>query len=82
MKKFDFNGQKNICGGQIRMLRLCRHMSQVTLAIKMQTEGVTMEQDVVSRIESGARLMTDYELRAFAAVLDVPLESLFPPETK
>ena len=41
-----------------------------------------MEQDVVSRIESGARLMTDYELRAFAAVLDVPLESLFPPETK
>ena len=82
MKKFDFNGQKNICGGQIRMLRLCRHMSQITLTIKMQTEGVTMEQDVVSRIESGARLMTDYELRAFAAVLDVPLESLFPPETK
>lgn len=38
------------------------------LAAKMQTQGVIMEQDVVSKIESGDRLVTDYEVRAFAAV--------------
>lgn len=38
------------------------------IAAKMQTQGVIMEQDVVSKIESGDRLVTDYEVRAFAAV--------------
>lgn len=69
MKKFDFEGQKNICGDRVRALRQAKRWSQGTLAVKMQTEGVIMEQDVVSRIESGDRLVTDYELRAFAAVL-------------
>lgn len=82
MKKFEFNGQKNICGEQIRMTRLSKRMSQATLAVKMQTEGVIMEQDVVSRVESGDRLVTDYEARAFAAVLGVTLEQLFEPDDK
>ena len=69
VKKFDFDGQKNICGDRVRTLRLAKRWSQATLAVKMQTEGVIMEQDVVSRVESGDRLVTDYELRAFAAVL-------------
>lgn len=80
MKKFEFNGQKNICGERIRMTRLSKRMSQATLAVKMQTEGVIMEQDVVSRIESGDRLVTDYEARAFAKVLSVPVKYLLQPD--
>ena len=71
MKKFDDEGQKNICGERVRALRLAKRWSQAALAAKMQTEGVIMEQDVVSRIEAGDRLVTDYELRAFALILGV-----------
>ncbi len=79
MKKFEYNGQKNIFGKRIRMTRLSKRMSQATLAVKMQTEGVIMEQDVVSRIESRNRFVTDYEARAFAKVLSVPVEYLLQP---
>ena len=37
----------------------------------MQTEGVILEQDAISRIENGSRMVQDYELRAFASVLGV-----------
>ena len=47
---------------------------------KMQTQGVIMEQDVVSKIESGDRLVTDYEVRAFAAVFGVAFENLIEDE--
>lgn len=39
-----------------------------------------MEQDVVSKIESGDRLVTDYEVRAFAAVFGVTFENLIEDE--
>lgn len=62
MRKFEFEGQKNVSGDRIRELRLRARLSQAALAAKMQTEGVVVEQDVISRIESGSRLVTDYEL--------------------
>mgnify|MGYP001636038154 FL=1 len=46
----------------------------------MQTQGVIMEQDVVSKIESGDRLVTDYEVRAFATVFGVAFENLIEDE--
>lgn len=46
----------------------------------MQTQGVIMEQDVVSKIESGDRLVTDYEVRVFAAVFGVAFENLIEDE--
>lgn len=80
MKKFDYNGRKNICGNRVRFLRTARRWSQAALAAKMQTQGVIMEQDVVSKIESGDRLVTDYEVRAFATVFGVAFENLIEDE--
>lgn len=71
MKKFQYNGQSNISGERIRELRLRRRLSQTALAAKMQTEGVIVEQDVISRIESGTRLVTDYELLALTKIFEV-----------
>ena len=62
MKKFKFEGKGNVSGDRIRELRLKARLSQAALAVKMQTEGVIVEQDVISRIESGSRLVTDYEI--------------------
>lgn len=80
VKKFDYNGRKNICGNRVRCLRTARRWSHAALAAKMQTQGVIMEQDVVSKIESGDRLVTDYEVRAFAAVFGVAFETLIEDE--
>ena len=80
VKKFDYYGRKNICGNRVRCLRTARRWSQAALAAKMQTQGVIMEQDVVSKIESGDRLVTDYEVRTFAAVFGVAFENLIEDE--
>jgi len=38
---------------------------------KMQTEGVIAEQDVISRIKSGSRLVTDYEILVLTRICNV-----------
>ncbi len=42
----------------------------------MQTEGAIIEQDAVSRIESGSRLVTDYELLAMTKIFNVSADWL------
>lgn len=71
MKKYNYGEQKNISGERIRQLRKENKMSQNQLAIKMQTEGVIMEQDVISRIESGQRILVDYELFTISQIFNV-----------
>lgn len=71
MKKFVYDGKSNVSGDRVRELRLRRRLSQSALAAKMQTEGVIVEQDVISRIESGTRLVTDYELLALVKIFEV-----------
>lgn len=80
VKKLEYLGRRNICGERVRKERVTRRISQERLAAKMQMRGVEIEQDAISRIESGDRLVTDYELRAFAALFEVPIESLLEPE--
>ena len=43
---------------------------------KLQLENVILEQKAISRIEHGERLISDYELLAFAKVLKVSLSWL------
>lgn len=80
MKNLGYYGRRNICGERVRMARLAKRISQETLAAKMQTLGVNIAQDAISNIEAGRRLVKDYELRAFATVLQVPIEELLEPE--
>ena len=62
MKKFLFHGKKNICGDRIRMARLEKRLSQTDLARLLQLQGVPAERDIISRMEMGDRLVTDYEV--------------------
>lgn len=71
MKAIDFEGKRNISGERVRMRRLSMRLSQAALAAKVQTEGVILEQDAISRIELGSRMVRDYELWALAEVLGV-----------
>ena len=76
MKIYDFNGKKNISGDRIHQARTALRLSQADLAARMQINGVTIEREAISKIETGDRFVTDYELMVFARVLGVPMEWL------
>ena len=71
MKIYDYENRRNISGERVRERRLHLRLSQAALAAKFQTEGIIIEQDAISRIEMGARMVQDYELRTLATVLGV-----------
>lgn len=68
MKIYSYEGKRNVCGEKIREMRVKNRMSQSDLAAKLQVNGVIMERDSISRIESGTRFVADYELYIFAQV--------------
>ena len=72
MKIYDYNGKKNLCGNRIREARLRQRLSQYDLAARLQTQGILIEQDSISRIEIGTRFVADYEVKVLAKVLNVP----------
>ena len=76
MKIYDFDGEKNISGDRIHQARTTMRLSQADLAARMQINGVTIEREAISKIETGARFVTDYELMVFAKVLGVSMEWL------
>ena len=71
MKIYDFNGSKNICGTRVKEARKAAGLSQEMLAARLQTQGVNIERDSVSRIEIGTRFVADYELLALCKILGV-----------
>ena len=72
--------QCNICGQNVRKLRLQKKMSQDQLAAKLQTDGLGVNQNSISRIETGKRIVADYELKSLAHVLSVPVDVLLIDE--
>ena len=84
MKILKFNEMHNIAGSRIKDLRIQRGLTQEQLAARMQTAGIQINQKAISRIESGDRIITDYELMCLARILHVPInqllnESLYNP---
>ena len=76
MKIYDFNGEKNICGQKVKEARKAPGIFQEMLAARLQTEGVNIERDSVSRIETGTRFVSDYEFVALCKILGVTPEVL------
>lgn len=82
MRRLKFDGKGNISGDRVRELRLRARLSQSALAAKMQTEGAIIEQDAISRIEKGSRLVTDYELLALTKIFNVSADWLIGSDKK
>lgn len=77
MKIYSFNGKCNAAGGRIKERREEMGISQSQLAARMETNGITLNQKAISRIETGDRVIADYELATFAKVLSLPMEAFF-----
>lgn len=76
MKIYDFDGHRNISGDRIHQARTARRLSQADLAARMQINGVNIEREAISKIETGDRFVTDYELMMFAKVFGVSMDWL------
>lgn len=78
MFKNKNEGRNNLCGENIRALRLeyPTKLSQRALADKMQLIGIDLDKNAIQRIESGQRFVTDIELKAFAEVFGVDVSDL------
>lgn len=74
--KIYYDDKKNICGGKIREARLNKKLTQETFAAKLQVEGMDIARNSISRLETGNRLVTDFELKIIAKVLDVDINWL------
>ncbi len=76
MKIYTYKGRCNAAGPRIRFLRERLDISQAQLAARMEVNGITLNQKAISRIETGDRVIADYELATFAKVFSVPMERL------
>ena len=46
------------------------------MAAKMQTFGINIDQQMISKIERNARIVTDYELACFCKALKVTIDEM------
>lgn len=76
MKIYNYDGKANVSGDRIHQARTAQRLSQDALAAKMQVAGIIIGREAISRIETGDRFVTDYELVIFARVLGVTIEWL------
>ncbi|MFR5932199.1 MAG: helix-turn-helix domain-containing protein [Oscillospiraceae bacterium] len=60
----------------MRRIREGKKLSQEQLAAWLQLEGLSINQKAISRIETGERVVADYELLYLAKVLRVRVEDL------
>ena len=70
-KPISKGGEKNLIARRLIQLRRLRGLSQRQLAARLQLEGYDMDKNVITRIETGKRYVTDIELVALCQVLEV-----------
>ncbi len=80
VRLYTLDGKCNLSGERIQQARIRARLSQEQLAIKLQLAGLQMGQMAVSRIETGKRLVPDFELPIIAQALGVTTDWLLGKE--
>ena len=76
MKIYKPDGRCNVSGERVKAARERAGISQEQLAAKIQLAGLSITQKAISRIESGDRVVADYELQYLADALGVTVYHL------
>lgn len=69
-------GQKNLIAQNLIELRKKNHFSQRMLAYKLQLAGYDMDKNVITRIETNKRYVTDIELTALCEIFGITYDEL------
>ena len=76
MKKISFGDNKNVINDNLKAIRQERNLTQSELAAKMKTYNVNLDQQMISKIENNARIVTDYELASLCYILGVDINAM------
>lgn len=71
MRIYTFGDRCNISGTRIKEVRKREKISQSMLAARLQVRGLQIEQMAISRMETGQRVIADFELLVLADALGV-----------
>lgn len=74
-QRTDANG-KNIIGERLKQLRNAAGLSQRDLARELQLIGIDMDKNVITRIETNKRYVTDFEIQALKQLFNVSYDYL------
>lgn len=69
-------GEKNLISKRLIELRRKNKMSQRFLAYQLQLHGYDMDKNVITRIETNKRYVTDLELKALKEIFHVSYDYL------
>ena len=78
-QRTDANG-KNIIGERLKLLRKQAGLSQRDLARELQLMGIDMDKNVITRIETNKRYVTDFEIQALKQLFMVSYDYLIDGE--
>jgi len=75
-KPRSFSGEKNLISQRLIELRKEQKLSQRDLSHKLQLAGYDMDKNVITRIETNKRYVTDIEIRALSQIFNVSCDYL------
>jgi len=70
------SGKKNLISENLIRIRKEKKLSQRDLAKKLQLVGCDMDRNVITRIETQKRYVTDIEIKKLCQILDTTFEEL------
>ena len=75
-------GEKNLISSRLKELRELHGLSQRDLAHSLQLAGIDMDKNVITRIETNKRYVTDLELKALSELFHVSYDYLIDGDEK
>lgn len=75
-------GERNLISQRLIELRRKHHMSQRLLVYQLQLNGYDMDKNVITRIETNKRYVTDIEIKALAEIFQVSYDYLLEGKEK
>ena len=76
------SGEKNLISQRLIELRRQHNMSQRSLAYQLQLRGYDMDKNVITRIETNKRYVTDLELKSLTEIFNFSYDYLIDGKEK
>ena len=71
-----YNGKLNAIGNLIKEYRIQNNMTQKYLTEQLQLLGIDINKNSLQKIESGNRIIKEYELAAFSIIFNISTDEL------
>ena len=72
-------GEKNLIAQKLKRLRAYYQMSQRDVANRLQLRGYDIDKNVITRIETNKRFVTDIELKAILDLFQISYDAIMGP---